>query len=264
MNLFRACLFIAVAAPLLATAEPPSPLIHAHSHNDYEQKRPLGEALDHGFGSVEADIHLEAGKLLVGHDAKDLSPDRTLERLYLAPLKAEAEKNGGRVYGPDSLSVVLLIDIKTAAEPTYAVLKGSLEKYRSILTEFSPAGIKSNAVTVILSGNRPRAVLLRESNRLAAFDGRLADLGKQLPVSFMPLVSDNWQQHFQWRGQGPLSPADQSELSHWVSKIHAEGRKLRFWGVPDNEAAWRYLSQAGVDYLNTDKIPELARFLRAK
>src|SRR5207237_4622701 len=40
------------------------PLIHAHAHNDYEHTRPLLDALDHGFCSVEADIHLVDGKLL--------------------------------------------------------------------------------------------------------------------------------------------------------------------------------------------------------
>jgi len=39
------------------------PLPQAHSHNDYEQKRPLLEALDHGFCSVEADVFLVEGSL---------------------------------------------------------------------------------------------------------------------------------------------------------------------------------------------------------
>src|SRR5262249_1980163 len=42
---------------LPALAQPlPTPLIHAHAHNDYEHTRPLFDALDQGFCSVEADI----------------------------------------------------------------------------------------------------------------------------------------------------------------------------------------------------------------
>src|SRR5712692_10174041 len=43
------------------------PLKHAHAHNDYEHKRPLLDALDHGFCSVEADVFLDGDALLVGH-----------------------------------------------------------------------------------------------------------------------------------------------------------------------------------------------------
>ena len=46
-----------------------TPLANAHSHNDYEHDRPLLDALDHGFKSIEADIFLFEGQLLVTHDA---------------------------------------------------------------------------------------------------------------------------------------------------------------------------------------------------
>ena len=46
-----------------------TPLANAHSHNDYEHDRPLLDALDHGFTSIEADIFLFEGQLLVTHDA---------------------------------------------------------------------------------------------------------------------------------------------------------------------------------------------------
>src|SRR5207244_7981145 len=84
------------------------PLPQAHAHNDYEHKRPLQDALDHGFCSVEADVFLVDGQMLVGHDRKDLRPGRTLEKLYLEPLRERVRLNGGRVYskGP---TVFLLI-----------------------------------------------------------------------------------------------------------------------------------------------------------
>ena len=46
-----------------------SPLPQAHAHNDYEHDRPLRDALDPGFTSVEADVWLVDGKLLVAHDS---------------------------------------------------------------------------------------------------------------------------------------------------------------------------------------------------
>jgi hypothetical protein len=76
----------------------PVPLIHAHAHNDYEHPRPLFDALDHGFCSVEADVHLVDGRLLVAHDRSKVKPERTLEALYLDPLRERVKKNNGHVY----------------------------------------------------------------------------------------------------------------------------------------------------------------------
>src|SRR3954449_8809162 len=76
----------------------PRPLWRAHAHNDYEHPRPLFDALDHRFGSVEADIFLVGDQLLIGHDATELDPSRTLESLYLDPLAARVKANHGRVY----------------------------------------------------------------------------------------------------------------------------------------------------------------------
>src|SRR5262245_53599684 len=87
-----------------------SPLKNAHAHNDYWHKRPLLDALNQGFTSVEADIFLVDGKLLVGHDILELQPERTLESLYLEPLARRVRENGGHVCGKGD-RFILLIDI---------------------------------------------------------------------------------------------------------------------------------------------------------
>ena len=104
------------------------PLLRAHAHNDYRHPRPLHDALHWGFTSVEADIYLVDGQLLVAHDLADVLPDRTLAALYLTPLRERIHENGGRVYrgGPQFW---LLIDIKSDAEMTYAALHEELEQY---------------------------------------------------------------------------------------------------------------------------------------
>src|SRR5436305_12662245 len=93
---------------------PVEPLPHAHAHNDYEHKRPLFDALECGFCSVEADIWLVDGKLLVAHDRNQVKPERTLQALYLDPLRERARRNGGRVY-PNGPEVILLVDVKSDA-----------------------------------------------------------------------------------------------------------------------------------------------------
>ena len=129
------------------------PLIRAHAHNDYHHPRPLLDALDHGFCSVEADIFLVDGQLLVGHFPIELKPARTLQALYLDPLQCRVRDNGERVYraGPP---FTLMIDVKTDAGRTYAVLATVLAGYADMLTSVRDGVVEQRAVNVIISGNR--------------------------------------------------------------------------------------------------------------
>ncbi len=241
------------------------PLKQAHSHNDYEQARPLLDALEQGFCSVEADVWLVDGKLLVAHDLKDAKPGRTLETLYLDPLAARVKRNGGRVF-PGGPEFTLMIDVKSDATNSYRALKVVLERHAAILTRFHAGRTDTNAVTVILSGNRARELMSQDSARLAAYDGRLADLDSPASRHFIPLISDNWTQHFKWRARaedGPFPEMERVKLRALVSAAHAQGRRLRLWAAPDQPAMWKELREAGVDLINTDKLPELGRFLRA-
>jgi hypothetical protein len=235
------------------------PLIRAHAHNDYQHSRPLLDALDHGFCSVEADIFLVDGQLLVGHVPAELKPERTLQALYLDPLRRRVQDNGGRVYrnGPQ---FTLLIDVKTDAGRTYAVLREVLACYAEMLTSVRDGVVEKRAVTVIISGNRAEQAVAAEPLRYVGIDGRLADLDTQRPSHLVPLISDNWRLHFRWRGQGPMPEAERQKLRAIVEKAHGKARRVRFWGTPDDPAVWRELLDAGVDLLNADDLAGLERF----
>ena len=94
------------AAPAHAEATTPTPVVvgqplgQAHAHNDYEHDRPLFDALEHGFTSVEADVWLVDGELLVAHDREYVQPGVTLESLYLYldPLQDLVRGQGHSVY----------------------------------------------------------------------------------------------------------------------------------------------------------------------
>ncbi len=237
------------------------PLAQAHAHNDYLHDRPLLDALDHGFTSVEADIFLVDGKLLVAHTKRELEPEKTLEKLYLEPLRQRARANGGSVYG-DGKPIHLLIDLKSAGEPTYAALHKVLASYADILSSTKDGTHKSGAVDISISGDRPIAVIKSQSERYAGIDGRISDLDSDDPADVMPLISDSWFSHFKWLGSGEFKEADRQKLRDYVSRAHAKGRKVRFWAAPDKAPAWRELQAAGVDLINTDNLAGLEAFLR--
>ena len=248
---------------LVAWAQPAPlpPLWRAHAHNDYLHAHPLTEALAHGFRSVEADIWLTNGALLVAHDFRDAVPAKTLAVLYLDPLRAFVRTNGWKAGEP---SITLLIDVKSDAEKTYAVLREVLRGYADILTRFESNTIHTNAVIVIISGARAEATMRAEPLRFAALDGREPDLEKNPPPVLVPLVSDTWTKYFQWRGEGPMPEEERGKLRQLVSRAHAQGKRLRLWAAPDHEAGWKELFEAGVDLLNTDQLAELEKFLRAQ
>lgn len=259
---------LGLSLALSAAPQPsPPPLLQAHAHNDYEHPRPLLDALDHDFCSVEADVWLIDGKLLVAHELKDARPDRTLERLYLDPLQTRVRRHHGRVY-PGGPAVTLLIDAKSDATNTYRAISKSLAGYRSILTTFRSDRIETNAVTVIISGNRARDLMASEKVRLAGYDGRLSDLPEleKTPVpGLIPLISDNWRLHFAWKGtEGPLPEEERRKLRALVEQTHRTGARIRFWGMPDSPLVWATLAEAGVDLINTDQLAELARFLQSR
>jgi len=257
-------LFLALAAALLAPADV-VPLLAAHAHNDYEHERPLLDALEHGFCSVEADVFLVGDKLCVAHNAVDITPERTLRTLYLDPLRARAKKNKGHIY-PKASRFVLLIDLKSAAEPTYWRLHEILADYADLVTAFGPEGRRDRAVLVVVSGNRPLELMRSQAVRYAGYDGRLSDLDSDMPAALMPMISDHWGRNFTWTGAGPILEAERDKLMHIVRTAHDKGRLVRFWATPDapsaaRDALWQELLAAGVDLLNTDDLEGLQTFL---
>ena len=265
----RAAIAIFLLAAACSHSHAAEPLARAHAHNDYLHPRPLLDALEQGFCSVEADIHLVDGKLIVAHDlpkgesSLNKQPPRTLRNLYLEPLAKRARDNGGRVFSGNT-HFLLLIDFKTEAETTYVTLRKELVPYQGILTKFSERAIETNAVTIVLSGNRPIATVAAERERYVAIDGRLPDLETNAPPALVPLVSDNWTKFFQWRGTGPLAMHERVKVREFVDKAHQQGRRIRFWAVPDTPEAWEEMRSAGVDLINTDNLSGLAEFLRTR
>jgi len=244
----------------LAVAAPATPLPNAHAHNDYEHDRPLFDALDHGFCSVEADIHLVEGELLVAHDADKVEPGRTLQKLYLDPLRERARSNDGHIY-PDGPRFILLIDFKTSGEKTYTALRPVLEQYKDILTRYTPKSTEEKAVTVIISGSRPIETLRAESVRYAAIDGRFPDIESEINTNLIPLISDSWWTRYKWNGRGEMPDNVRVDMVNDVKRAHEQGCIVRFWALPHNEELWQYLIDSGVDLINADDLPRLQKFL---
>lgn len=252
-------------AAAAATPAPEAGVRRLHGHNDYLQPVPLRTALTLGLGSVEADVFLEDGELRVGHERWQLRRGRTLTSLYLEPLRAHAAAHGGWVFA-DRTPFVLLVDIKADGAAVYRALRAELAAFAPLLTHFRGTAVTPGAVTVILSGSRPQALVAADPDRWCALDGRLADLEAlpPSPPSLVPWISDAWSRVSDWTGADELLPDEATRLRALVARAHAQGRELRFWGAPDRPEAWGALLAAGVDRIGTNRPQAAAAFLRSR
>ena len=194
-----------------------------------------------------------------------MDPSKTLQALYLDPLMKRIEANNGHIYKGYDGFFYLMIDIKSNGAETCKVLDNLLQRYRSVLSVTNDTVEEKNKpVKIFISGNRtgkPVGSFEKENYHLFTLDGRPEDLGKNIPSVLMPVVSQDYWKMMSWDGNGKIKPEEEKKLEDFIAKAHAEGKKTRLWGEPDNPAVWKLFLDKGMDLINTDKLPELAAFL---
>ena len=136
------------------TIQKASSAIHynAFSHNDYWRERPLLDALSFRFNCVEADLWLIDGELYVSHDRPEPNPAITFENLYLKPLVARIQANGGKVYPDSDRPFYLMVDCKAQGEEMYKLLKKQMEPYKEYFCSVDNGEYKEGAVLFTWKG----------------------------------------------------------------------------------------------------------------
>jgi len=227
---------------------------NAHSHNDYEQKIPYWMAYDRAFGSIEADIFFRNSELIVAHDQKELTYNRSFRKLYLENIDSCLRKNGGYPYKDSSRYLQLLIDIKTDSVETLGKL--------IILLEQFPALIHNRHILLVITGNRPGPASFSQYPDYIWFDGVLSRTYTRDQLSRIKMMSDNFQYYSHWTGDGQMLAEDIEKLRSRIAQAHQDGIRVRLWNAPDVSNAWTQLISLQVDYINTDHIDALAQYLQ--
>jgi len=229
---------------------------NTHSHNDYEQSIPFWMAWQAKFGSIEADIWLQDGRLLVGHNREEIKAGRTLEEYYVRPLLSCVEKNNGHPYSDTTRCLQILIDVKADSVAALNALVTLLNKY--------PALEQCAYVKWVISGNRPSPDLYTSYPSFIAFDGILGHSYTSEALSRIVMMSDDLRSFTRWNGQTDLPEADKKSIEAAVTRAHEQHLPVRFWDAPDIPAAWDQLIRLHTDYINTDHIHALATYLNAQ
>lgn len=238
------------------------PLIHGHAHNDYAHNRPLFEAIENGFASIEIDVFLHHDKLVVSHLPIGLNNKPTIEELYFEPIRKIIEQNNGWVYAAQNNPVVFMIDIKTDGIATYERLKEILNSYKEILTSYKgDSVVRQRAVNILISGRSPVNSLRQEKLSLATVDAGMGSITNAEVRSVATRFSSSWGSCFSWRGKGKMPAEQKAKLDSLVNLVHSFNKQIRFWAIPDKPTVWKALTDAGVDWINTDKLAAYRRFV---
>lgn len=238
-----------------------TPLAHGHAHNDYVHKRPLTEALENGFTSIEIDVFLHKGELKVAHVGIGLDKKKNIEELYLEPISKIIAQNGGNVYKGYNTPVIFMVDFKTDGMATYTKLKEVLSRYQNIITLYhKDSVIHQRAINILISGGSPISELLKEDSAHATIDADLRSMSNAVNAKVITRYSSGWQSYFRWTGNGEMPTGQKQRLDSLITHGHGMGKNIRFYHIPDNPNVWRTLLNAGVDWINTDKLARFRRF----
>jgi len=228
----------------------------AHSHNDFEQRSPLFEAVRSGFPSVEADVWLRGGEIVVSHEPS-FSRGR-LEDLYLVPLQERVDRLGS-VYG-DRRPFYLWIDLKESRPELTDALHALLERY-PMLTVFTDEAVVHGPVIVILTGDEEAKTRYTDGHRvrLACRDSNQLRRGDAAADRRWTWYALPW--HEVVGGDERRAVVPYGRLRAIVDKVHQLGRRLRLYDVPERREAWTAALRAGVDLIGTDRIASFRSFL---
>lgn len=227
---------------------------NAHSHNDYLNEVPFFKAYNNHFGSIEADIFPVNGQLVVAHHKTEIDASRTLESLYIQPLLKEISTKSKR-------RLKLLIDIKEDYKQSLQLLLKDLEPLEKYLCTLQD---KKKPIIILISGERPPPAEYKNYPAYIFFDDDLKLKHTSQEWQRVGQVSLQFTKFTSFKGLEPLNKKDFDNLQHTIDSVHHAGKTIRFWAAPDNEASWKLQKELGVDLIGTDKIEELATFLKRK
>jgi len=227
---------------LLTQAQPP--LIH--SHNDYQQKEPLSNALRYQAFTIEADVYLVNNTLLVAHDTGELATAPSLEALYLQPIIALFAQYHGHISTDSNYAPILMIDIKREGPAVLKKLLSILTPYPSVFNR----SVNPHAVQMVISGDRGSPLTWTSYPSLILFDGSPNENYDHAVLQKIAFISEAYSKYSR--------PADSTDtrIQRIAKQVHQQRKLLRLWAIPDDPASWDHLHQLGVDIINTDHVAE--------
>jgi alkaline phosphatase len=245
-------LFTSVLIALCVTALGQHSTSAIFAHNDYEKPVPFYDAYGKQVGYIEADVFLEGNELLVAHTQREIKKERTLEELYLRPLERQIKLNQGEVY-QSGAALTLMIDLKSDGSATLSRIVKVIKQFPTLTT--------CAKLSFTISGNVPDPATWNQYPTFITFDGRPNINYTTEQLQRINLISTSFKDHSSWNGKGLPTETDRAKITSIIESVHAKGKKIRFWAIPDFTNSWMVLMKMGVDVINTDNVAAAHQFI---
>ena len=238
----------------LAAYAQQQPIIY-HSHNDYNRTVPFWEAYSQHCASIEADVFLQDGEILVAHNRKDVTAERSLRKMYIEPIVKTFRENGGRMWKGSDDRLQLVVDLKTGE---------SLPGVIALAEEYPDVFTTENGVKIVITGDEPAPDDFGKWPSWLWFDGDFKD-GK---LNYTPeqlkriaMISTDFRKFARnWNGKGRMINSELEAVTKAIETAHEAGKPIRFWDAPEGTTAYFTLHKLGVDFFNTDYPTQCALF----
>lgn len=219
----------------------------------------------------------------VGHERSALTPERTLQSLYLDPILSTLERQNPRtVFAPgptsngvfdaaSSQTLYLFIDLKTDGPSTWAAVLAALAPLHAAnhLSTYDGHAFASRAVTVVGTGNTPLYLVQAAVPRFAFADAPLALLGTaayaNVTAEDAPIASTDFAASVGEVRGVELNSTQLETLRAQIGAARERGIMARYWNQPQfpigvRNAVWKTLWEEGVGLLNADDVAAAAAF----
>ena len=238
----------------LAAYAQQQPIIY-HSHNDYNRTVPFWEAYSQHCASIEADVFLQDGEILVAHNRKDVTAERSLRKMYIEPIVKTFRENGGRMWKGSDDRLQLVVDLKTGE---------SLPGVIALAEEYPDVFTTENGVKIVITGDEPAPEDFGKWPSWLWFDGDFKD-GE---LNYTPeqlkriaMISTDFRKFARnWNGKGRMINSELEAVTKAIETAHEAGKPIRFWDAPEGTTAYFTLHKLGVDFFNTDYPAQCALF----
>ena len=250
----RKLLIITLSLAMGLTLQAQRPIAY-HSHNDYDRTVPFWEAYSQHCTSIEADVFLKDGEILVAHNLKDLKADRSLRTMYIEPIVKVFRENGGKMWKGSGDQLQLMVDLKTGE---------SLPGVIALAEEFPDVFCSQNGVRIVITGDRPDPEDFDKWPSWLWFDGDFTDGKLQYTpdqLERIAMISTDFRKFARhWNGKGRMIKPEMEAVTRAIETAHAAGKPIRFWDAPEGTTAYFTLHRLGVDIFNTDYPAKCALF----
>ncbi|MFA9389759.1 MAG: hypothetical protein ACERKD_08120 [Prolixibacteraceae bacterium] len=236
------------------------------STQEFETSKDIWPTFTKGVVHYEAQIMYIYGEVYVTSEMPD-SANHTLPTFrstYLLPIYSQYKKNQGKINPNFDDEMYLFVDIKYDPKKTYNKIWEQLSPYHEMLTYRVGPQWHEGKLKVVFVGNAPMRTFQQERVCFVAAQGTVADLEKNYDNKVMPLIGIDFEHEVDWNGVGKMPFDKYMAFKEIVRKTHEQGKKVRVFNSPDQEAIWDVLYTAGVDFISGADAEKFHKFLETK